>query len=74
MKSGEHKTSVFRAGIPGSSDIIGVAKNGKMIAIEVKVPGGKTTELQDSFINEVVERKGIAFVAYGLDEVTKAGL
>jgi hypothetical protein len=53
----------------GSSDIIGVAKDGRMIAIECKRPGKKPTPEQEFFLNEVKRRGGIAFVATSYEEV-----
>lgn len=66
---GEHQR-FFRFGYPGSSDILGVQKKtGKFIAIEVKRPGNKTTELQNEFLKLIANHNGIAMVAHSVDEV-----
>lgn len=74
---GEHKgkTRFFRFGKKGSSDILGCAKStGKIIAIEVKRLGGDVTPEQNSFLGSIQKENGIAFVAYSVDDVIKAGL
>lgn len=54
----------------GVSDIIGCI-NGKFFAIEVKVLGGLPTDHQINFMAAVRSAGGIAFVAYGIEEVQK---
>lgn len=69
-RSGETRTSVLRAGIIGSSDIIGAHREtGQFIAIEVKRPGNKPTEYQRDFLDRIGECNGIAIVATSLDDV-----
>jgi len=58
----------------GVSDIIGIFK-GRFLAIEVKKPGGKLTANQAVFLERISREGGIAFVAYGVDDViTRLGL
>lgn len=57
-----------RAGI---ADIIGCTPQGYFFAIEVKRPGGIVSELQQYNIREVTARKGLAFVAYSVDDVVR---
>lgn len=52
----------------GVADIIGIYM-GKFLAIEVKRPGGKTTEHQKAFLEQIKISGGIAFVAHSVDEV-----
>ena len=58
-----------RFGYPGVSDIIGMLKNGKFIAIEVKTPraakkpSSGLTEAQSAFLKVVARSSGVAFVA-----------
>lgn len=52
----------------GISDILGIYL-GKMLAIEVKKPGGKLTPEQQRFIDRVKIEGGISFVAYSIDDV-----
>lgn len=60
---------MWRAGIPGSSDVLGVAWDGKFIAIECKYGKNKPTERQLHFLEEVKKRGGYAVVAYGIDDL-----
>ena len=55
----------------GVSDIIGILPDGKFLAIEIKRPSGKLTYYQETFINDIKERNGIAFVAYDVSDVEK---
>jgi hypothetical protein len=71
-KSGIYKTSVIRSGVKGISDIIGIAKDGRMIAIEVKRKGNKPDVHQLAFLDEIRSRGGYAIVAYSLEDVEKA--
>lgn len=54
----------------GISDILGIHK-GRLLAIEVKRPGGKPTTDQVAFIDRVNEEGGIGFVADNVDEVVE---
>lgn len=55
--------------IKGVSDIIGVLKNGKLCAIEVKIKGGTISPEQVAFMKNVNSRGGLAFIARSLDDV-----
>jgi len=65
------KKRMWSVGMKGSSDIIGIAKDGKFIAVEVKSKGNKPTLYQHVFLEEVRKRGGYAIVAYSLDDVMK---
>lgn len=52
----------------GVSDILGCCK-GKLLAIEVKKPGGKLSEYQEKFLNSVNAAGGVGFMACSVDEV-----
>jgi hypothetical protein len=54
----------------GVSDILGVWK-GRLLAIEVKRPGGKVSDEQQAFIDRVNKLGGIAFVARSVDDVIR---
>jgi Holliday junction resolvase len=54
----------------GVSDIVGCYK-GKFFAIEVKIGKNKLSEYQDKFQKAVQNSHGIAFTAYGLDDVKR---
>lgn len=55
------KKRVWRSGFAGIADVIGVYR-GIFVAIEVKRPGKKPTELQSAFLDKVRQKGGIAFV------------
>ena len=77
MTSGMYKGKQwFVRGAPaGTPDIIGVLGKaykrhfGRMIAVEVKKPSGKTSEIQDRRINELLDHGAYVFVAYSVDDV-----
>lgn len=54
---------------PGGSDLIGWTKEGQFLAIEVKMPKGKTTKEQEAFINNVNASGGVAFIARAPEDV-----
>ena len=47
----------------GSSDIIGIATDGRFLAVEVKTATGRTTPAQDHFLAVVRARGGLSGVA-----------
>lgn len=63
------KDQFFRFGLKGSADILGISKDGKFIAVECKQPGKKPTFFQEQFLAQVNDRKGIAIVAFALEDV-----
>lgn len=60
---------MWQVGIKGSSDIIGVATDGRFIAIECKIGKNKTTQFQEDFLEAVRSRGGIAAVVYQLEDL-----
>jgi len=65
------KTGSFvRFGHKGISDVLGIAKDGKFIAIECKVKPNKPTIFQLDFLEEIRKRGGYAVLAYSLDDVS----
>jgi len=54
----------------GVADVIGLTKEGKLFAIEVKAKGGKVAPHQARFLERVQVSKGIAIVAYTLENVS----
>jgi hypothetical protein len=63
------KERFFRYGKAGSGDILGLTKEGKFFSIEVKAKGKKPTPAQVEFIRNITCNKGIAFVAYSVEDV-----
>lgn len=70
-KSGVTKDRMWRAGIKGGSDIIGISKSGHFIAVECKIGRNKPTELQLAFLAEIGNRRGYACVAYTTDDIDR---
>lgn len=64
------KAKVIHAGLAtGSSDLIGIQNGtGRFIACEVKTPIGRTSDGQESFIEQVTRMGGIAMVARSLED------
>lgn len=56
-------------GVPeGVSDLIGCAKDGAFLAVEVKVPGGVTSPAQSNYIAMIAKLGGRAGVAYSVSD------
>jgi len=53
----------------GVSDILGILPKGRMLAIEVKTLKGKLSPKQQSFIDSINLRGGLAFVARSVEKV-----
>lgn len=69
----------YGVGNPGGSDLIGLRtvtitpemvgqRIGQFVAVEVKRPGGRTTEQQEQFLAMVRQRGGLAGVARSVDD------
>lgn len=58
----------------GISDLLGLTREGKFFAIEVKRPGGRATFDQLQFISCVLSYGCKAFIATSVDAVIKEGL
>jgi hypothetical protein len=71
-KDGRVDDRLMRFGIPGASDIIGVLRGGRLIAVECKVGKNKPSQMQADFLQRVRERGGVAVVAYTVDDVQDA--
>ena len=69
--AGSHKGKRWfvRFGCPGMSDILGIYKAGKFLAIEVKRSDGRLTQDQQCFLESVKANGGIAIVARSLKDV-----
>jgi penicillin-binding protein-related factor A (putative recombinase) len=57
--------------IKGTSDILGILKDGRFLAIEVKRPSTKkqTTPHQRNFLEQINKNGGVGFVATSIKEV-----
>jgi hypothetical protein len=58
----------------GISDLLGLTREGKFFAIEVKMPGNKTTIFQEFFLESVRSYGCLAIVAYSVEDCLGAGL
>ena len=65
--------SYISVGMKGVADILGVLGDGsgRLIAVEVKRPGNYPTPEQKLFLEQITAKKGIAFVAYGIEDCEK---
>lgn len=52
----------------GGSDILGIAPNGKFLAVEVKTATGRPTKEQLNFIDVINKRGGIAGIARSVND------
>ena len=68
---GGYPVKVITATVSGNPDII-CCLNGKFVAIEVKQPGKRPTQLQQLKMARIRECGGTAFVACSVDEVKSA--
>lgn len=59
----------IRFGAVGSSDILGVMSDGRLLAIEVKSAKGRLTKHQKAFIDGVNHAGGVAIVARSIEDV-----
>jgi len=55
----------------GSSDLIGIAPDGRIIALEVKTKTGRVTPEQQQFIEHIKLMGGIAGVVRSVDDALK---
>ena len=59
----------IRAGFRGQSDILGMLRDGRFLAVEVKRPGGRLTSEQAAFLAGVSQQGGVAIVATDVHDV-----
>lgn len=55
----------------GSSDLVGIAPDGRFLAVEVKTSKGRPTKEQERFLLAVNRAGGIAFIARSADEAVE---
>jgi len=68
----KHKPRKVRVGFKGLSDIVGMLRDGRFLACEVKADGGVISDDQCAFIDAVRAAGGIGFFAWGVDDVVEA--
>lgn len=60
-------------GLRGASDILGVLPpNGRLLAVELKMPGQQPTPAQRDFLDQVAARGGLALVVSSLAQLEAA--
>lgn len=68
------KRKAFRTNrkrLKGIADILGILRDGRLLAIEVKVGKDTLSEEQQFFLNRIGGNNGVAFVAWSLDDVIR---
>lgn len=65
------KSRMFRAGIKGGADIIGIAPDGKFCAFEIKRKGKQPTLIQKEFIRTINVKGGYGRVIDSPDEADR---
>jgi hypothetical protein len=62
----------IRFGYPGSSDWLGICRDGRFLAVECKRPrDGRLTEKQRDFLACINNAGGVAVVVTGVDDLLK---
>lgn len=61
----------IRFGWRGCSDLLGMLKDGRLLAVEVKAPGGQLRPEQREFLSLVQRFGGVAFVARDCRDVSR---
>jgi predicted RecB family endonuclease len=62
------RNSYIPSHAPGVADILGIMKDGRLLAIEVKSPTGRLSPHQQTFLGETTARGGLTFVARSVEE------
>jgi len=62
----------IRFGWRGCSDVLGMMKDGRLLAVECKAPGGRLRPEQKEFLLLVRRFGGVAFVAHDCRDVVSA--
>ena len=73
MNSGAVRISsrFARFGWPGCPDVLGQLKDGRLLGVEVKGPGGRVRPEQAVFIGRIRDAGGVAFVARDCRDVSR---
>ena len=62
----------LRFAFPGCSDILGMLKGGRFLAIECKSSTGTASDEQLAFLTSVIEHGGLGVLARGVGDVLRA--
>lgn len=55
--------------LKGKSDILGILKDGRFLAIEVKAKDGHVSDDQNYFIEMINKNGGLGFIAYDVQDI-----
>lgn len=58
-------------GFKGLSDILGQMRDGRLLAVEVKAPGGRIRPDQERFIAKVAGNGGVAVIVFSVDQLLR---
>ena len=61
-----------KTGPPGISDLLGWARGGRFLAVEVKTPAGRVTPQQQAFIDAVNAAGGLGIIARSEQDLINA--
>jgi hypothetical protein len=71
-QDGTKRQRFVRYGFVGCSDIIGQLKDGRLLAVEVKVKRDKPSPEQAAFLEQVNQAAGVALIARSIEDVDAA--
>ncbi len=67
----DKRNHLIRMAPKGSADIWGVMPGGRAIFVECKAEGGKLTQFQELFLQEMKEQGAVCIVARSVDDVER---
>lgn len=62
----------LRFGFPGCSDVLGMTRRGRLVAVETKSSVGRLTDEQAAFLDAVNAGGGLGVCARSIDDVVRA--
>lgn len=72
IPTGEKRSRrMIRLAPKGFSDIMGVMPGGRAIFVECKAEGGKPTQFQEMFLDEMRQQGAVCIVARSIDDVER---
>jgi hypothetical protein len=70
--SGRRKRRYIEYAFPGCADLLGQLRDGRFLAVEVKVKRDRLSQAQRAFLATVNDNGGIGFVARSIEDVVQA--
>jgi hypothetical protein len=65
------KKRFVRYGKLGASDIVGLLPGGRFIAVECKAPGGRLSDHQIKYLEDIERMGGLAVIARSVEDLEK---